>query len=77
MVKFIQQGTTITSEMFCAMLKKPCRVIQNKRHGMLTSGVVLLHNSACLHTASRTQTLLEPFKWELSEQPPYSPDLSK
>jgi hypothetical protein len=35
MVEFMQQGTTITSEVYCKTLKKLCRVIQNKRHGML------------------------------------------
>jgi hypothetical protein len=43
---------------------------------MLTSGVVLLHDNACLHTAARTQALLEQFSWELFDHPPYSPDFA-
>jgi transposase len=43
---------------------------------MLTSGVVLLHDNACPHTAARTSALLEHFNWELFEHPPYSPDLA-
>jgi hypothetical protein len=42
---------------------------------MLTSGVGLLHASACSHTAARTQALLGHFNWELSDHPAYSPDL--
>jgi hypothetical protein len=38
---------------------------------MLTSSVVLLHDNALL-----TQALLEHFNWELSDHPPYSPDLT-
>jgi transposase len=43
---------------------------------MMTSAVVLLHENAHLHTAARTQALLENFSWELFDQPPYSPDLT-
>jgi hypothetical protein len=49
----MQQGTTITSEMYCKTLKKKDlrKAIRNKRCGMLKSGVllVLLHDNACLH----------------------------
>jgi histone-lysine N-methyltransferase SETMAR len=38
---------------------------------MLTSSVVLLHDSARSHTA-----LLVHFNWELFDHPPYSPDLT-
>jgi histone-lysine N-methyltransferase SETMAR len=51
------------------------RAIQNKRHGMLTYGV-LLHDNARPHTAARTRALLEHFSWELFDHPPYSPDLA-
>jgi transposase len=57
-------------------LRKLRRAIQNKRCGMLTSGVVLLHDNARLYTAARTRTLLEHFSWELFDHPPYSPDLA-
>jgi hypothetical protein len=43
---------------------------------MLISGVVLLHDNACPHTAASTHALLEHFNWELFEHPPYSPDLA-
>jgi transposase len=42
---------------------------------MLISGVVF-HDNACLHTAARTQALLEHFNRELFDYPPYSPDLA-
>jgi hypothetical protein len=48
MVEFMQQGTTVTSEVYSETLKKLHRAIQNKGHGMLTSGVVdgRCHNMA-------------------------------
>jgi hypothetical protein len=75
MVEFMQQGTTIKSDVYCEKSKKLHRAIQNKRHEILTSSVVLLHDNKHLHTAACTQTVLEHFNWELSDHPPYSPDL--
>jgi hypothetical protein len=43
---------------------------------MLTYSVVLLHNNACPHTATHTQSLLEHFIWELFDHRSYSPDLA-
>jgi hypothetical protein len=76
MVEFMQQGATITSEVYCEILMKPRRAIQNKRRGMLTYGVVFLHDNARPHTAAKKRALLEHFNWELFGYPPYSPDLA-
>ncbi|KAJ4439635.1 hypothetical protein ANN_07763 [Periplaneta americana] len=50
--------------------------IQNKRRGMLSRGIVLLHDNAHLHTAASTRELLDQFGWEIFDHPPYSPDLA-
>jgi transposase len=50
--------------------------IQNKRHGTLTYGVVLPHDNARAHRATRTRALLEQFNWELFDHTPYCPDLA-
>jgi histone-lysine N-methyltransferase SETMAR len=78
MAGFMQKGTTIMSEVYCVRnTKKRLRIaIENKRCGMLTSGVILLHDNARPHTAARTRALLEYFNWELFDRPPYSPDLA-
>jgi transposase len=76
MIEFMQQGTTITSEVYCETLWKLHRAIQNKRCEMLTSGVVLFHDNERLHTAAHTWALLEHFNWELFNHPPYSPDFT-
>jgi hypothetical protein len=44
---------------------------------MVTSGVVFLHDNACLHTAARTRAQLEHFNWELFDDPLSSPDLAQ
>jgi histone-lysine N-methyltransferase SETMAR len=43
---------------------------------MLTSGVVLLHDNACPHTAAHTRALLEHFNLELFDHSSCSPDLA-
>jgi hypothetical protein len=73
MVEFMQQGTTIMSEVYCKKKKRLRRAIQNKRSGMLTFGVFFLHDTADLHTATHTQALLVYFTWEFDNSP-YSPD---
>jgi transposase len=56
--------------------KKLRSAIQDKRHGIMTSDVVLHHDNARPHTAARLWALLERFNWELFDHPPYSPDLA-
>jgi transposase len=56
--------------------KHIAKYIQNKNHGMLTHGLVLLHDNARPHRAPRTRALLEHFNWELFDYPPHSPDLA-
>jgi hypothetical protein len=56
MVEFMQQGTTITSQVYCETPKKLCCVIQNKRRGMLTYGVELLHVNASAYSCSHSIT---------------------
>jgi hypothetical protein len=64
-------GDNVMSE----TVNKLRRSIQNKWCGMLTKGVVLLHDKARPHTAARTNALMNLFNWEIFDHPPYSPDL--
>jgi len=43
---------------------------------MLLCGVCLLHDSPRPHSAHVTTALLEKFKWDMLDHPPYSPDLA-
>jgi histone-lysine N-methyltransferase SETMAR len=52
------------------------RAIQNKRRGLFSSGVVLVHDSARPHTARQTTALLQHFPWDILDHPPYCPDLA-
>jgi len=48
---------TINADAYCETVRKLRRAIQNKRRGMLSSGIVLLHDNARPHTAARTAQL--------------------
>ncbi|GFV96523.1 histone-lysine N-methyltransferase SETMAR [Trichonephila clavipes] len=76
LLEFIPPGTTINAAAYCQTLKRFQRAIKNKRRGMLTNGVSLLHDNARLLTALVTKALLKQFKWEVLDHPPYSPDLA-
>lgn len=76
LVDFLERGTTINSQRYCQTLQKLRRAIQNKRRGMLSSKILLIHDNARPHTANVTREVLESFKWELFPHPPYSPDLA-
>jgi hypothetical protein len=46
------------------------------RRGMLTKGVVLLHDKARPHTAAHTNVLIKLFNWEIFKHPPYGMNLA-
>ncbi|GBM69954.1 hypothetical protein AVEN_210605-1 [Araneus ventricosus] len=53
-----------------------CQTLRQLRRALLTSGVVLIHDSTRPHSAVVTQQLLEQFKRFVSDHPAYSPDLT-
>jgi len=76
LVEFLPQGTTINSAFYCKTLKKLRHAIQNKRRGMLSATILLLHDNARLHYVAQTQDLITSCRWEQMDHPPYSPDLA-
>lgn len=76
LIEFMPTGTTINSASYCETLEKLRKAIKNRRPGMLTKGVRLLHDNARPHVARNTKSLLEKFGWDILPHPPYSPDLA-
>jgi len=74
LVDFLPQGSTINAGVCCNTLQKLHRMIQNKRHGMFSQGVVMIHDNTNPHTAM--QNLIMTFGWEQFDHPPYSSDLA-
>lgn len=77
LIDYLERGHTVTAERYCGTLRRLREAIRRKRPGMLSEGVILLHDNARPHTARQTQDLLQTFKWEVwNHPPPYSPDLA-
>jgi hypothetical protein len=76
LTEFLPQGSTIIAGVHRDTLKKLRRAIQSKRRGMLSRGVVMLHENARPHTAAATQDLITTFGWEQFDHPPLQPRLS-
>ncbi|XP_023310469.1 histone-lysine N-methyltransferase SETMAR-like [Anoplophora glabripennis] len=76
LIDFLPRGQTIKADAYCETLRKLRRAIQNKRRGLLSKGVVFLHDNARPHTANVTKNLLQGFGWDVFDHPPYSPDLA-
>jgi hypothetical protein len=75
-VEFLPQGSTINAGVYCDTFNKLCPVIQNKRRGMDSRGVVMLHDYARPHTAAETLDLIAAFGWEQFDHLPLQPRLS-
>ncbi len=69
--ELMEQGQTITAEVYCEQLKRVRRKLRNRR-----IPVVFLQDNARPHVAHRTQQKLVQLGWKVLEHPAYSTDLS-
>jgi len=76
LTEFQQRGHTVMSASYCTILTKLRAAIRRKRPGLLTKGVLLLHDNARPHSANQTTVTLRSFKWEVLQHPPCSLDLA-
>ena len=76
MREFLEHRKTVNSDVYCETLRSLRKSIKSKRPGLLTEGVILLHDNARPHVSTVTRSVLDKFKWEQLEHPPYSPDMS-
>jgi hypothetical protein len=75
-VEFMQQETTVTSQVYRETLKKKNCVGPFRAKGEECWHPVLLHDNARPHAAARTRALLKYLNWEMFDHPSYSPDLA-
>jgi len=76
LVDYLTKGETINADRYCQVLKNLRDAIRKKRRGMLSKGILLLHDNARPHAARKTVELLQKFNWDIIPHPPYSPDLA-
>ena len=76
LVEFQEHGRTVNASSYCSLLERLKAAIRTKRRGLLTQGVILLHDNARPHTARLTLETVEQLGLEVLPHPPYSPDLA-
>lgn len=59
LINFMESGAAITSQVYCKILSKLCRAIQNGRWGMPRSGIVFFHDNPCPYVAARTTKTIQ------------------
>ena len=73
LVEFQEHGRTVNASSYCSLLERLKTAIRTKRKGMLTQGVILLHDNARPHTAHLTLETVEQLGLDVLPHPPYSP----
>jgi histone-lysine N-methyltransferase SETMAR len=76
LIAWLPKGITVNADRYGETLKGLRSAIKTKRPGMLSCGVILLHDNARPHSARTTLEKLQQFRWEVLPYPPYSPDVS-
>ena len=76
MLDFKDPHITVNANRYKETLDKLQKAIKNKRPGMLSRGVILLHDNARPHVANTVKDALAQKGWEVLPHPSYSPDLS-
>jgi histone-lysine N-methyltransferase SETMAR len=76
LIEFQERGRSVTAASYCSLLERLKTAIRNKRKGLLTQGVILLHDNARPHTAHLTVEAIDNLGLEVLPHPPYSPDLA-
>jgi hypothetical protein len=70
------RGSTVTSATYSNILRENLKpAIRQKRRGLLTMGVCLLHDNPRPPTAAATVWIIRELRYECIPHPPYSPNL--
>jgi [histone H3]-lysine36 N-dimethyltransferase SETMAR len=72
--ELLQQGQTITAQVYCDMLDRVAAELAVKRPHRQHQ--IFLQDNARPHTARITQQKFQQLGWEVLDHPPYSPDLA-
>lgn len=75
-IDYMPHKTTITGQYYADLLMRLRKSIKEKRRGMLSQGVLLLHDNAPAHTAKVAQAALHSAGFQQLPHPAYSPDLA-
>ena len=75
-VDYLETQKTITGAYYADLLHRLRASIKEKRRGLLSAGVLLLHDNASSHTSRLARSAVHHCGFEELPHPPYSPDLA-
>ena len=75
-IDFKERNTTVNAAYYVSLLHKLCEANKEKRRGMLSHGVHLLHDNAPVHMAAVAKAAVKECGFEEIEHPSYSPNLA-
>ena len=74
---YTPRGNNVNSATYADLLKNHlCPAMKSKRHGLLSTGVLLQHDNARPHTARSTVATIQDLSFECLPHPPYSSDIT-
>ena len=76
LIDYLLKGQTINAEYYLSLLVQLKDILEEKRSGKITKGVLFLHNDAPAHRTLATQKKLAYLGFPCLDHPPYSPDLA-
>lgn len=76
LVDFLTRGQMINGAYYSNLMSQLREAIKTKRRGMLTRGVLLLHDNAPIHKSVIAQTEIKRCGYVELNHPPYSPDIA-
>ena len=62
MLEWLETGGTVNANRFCDTLRRLKTAIKNRRHGLLSKGVILLQDNAHPHVAKVCKDLMQYFR---------------
>jgi histone-lysine N-methyltransferase SETMAR len=75
--ELLRPNKTINSEVYCQQLDRVNECLKEKRpHLVKRKGVVFHQDNARPHVSKMTQQKIKELNWEISDHPPYSPNLA-
>lgn len=73
---YLENSRPVKGEYYANVLRKLRRAIVEQRRGLVTRGVLLLHDNAPVHRSHVAQAAIRECGFEQLDHPPYSPDLA-
>jgi len=73
---YLPKDQTINAEYYLILLVQLKNVLEEKRRGKFTKGVLFLHDNTPAHRALATQKKMAYLGFQYLDHPPYSPELA-